>query len=60
MNERFALVNLNKPHDVAIVCQMALAFGSEIFIIGTTLDPTHSKVMHKIMSWNIKADSMSK
>ena len=56
---RFALVNLNKPHDVAIASQLALAFEQvELLIVGTTLNPHHKKVVSKLRSWNIDQDSI--
>lgn len=56
---RFALVNLIKPHDIAIVCQLALAFELEIFLVGSTITPTHKKVISKLVSWNIDQASIN-
>ncbi len=51
---RLALVNLNKPHDLAVVAQVALALQRiEVFLVGNTLDLTHPKVLSKVRSWNI-------
>ncbi len=51
---RLALVNLNKPHDLAVVAQTALALQCvEVFLVGNTLDLTHPKVLSKVRSWNI-------
>lgn len=56
---RFALVNLNKPHDVAIVVQLVLAFQlEELIVVGTTLDPSHSKVRAKLASWDISNEAL--
>jgi tRNA G18 (ribose-2'-O)-methylase SpoU len=51
-------VNLNKPHDVAIVAQLVIAFGiPELIVVGTTLDPTHPKVVAKLSSWNVSVEA---
>jgi tRNA G18 (ribose-2'-O)-methylase SpoU len=53
-------VNINKPHDIAVVAQLVLALGlEELIVVGTTLDPTHSKVVAKLASWNIGVDARS-
>ena len=55
---RFALVNLNKPFDLAQAAQVSLAtkvgvphIGFEM--IGVTLDFSHPKVASKVESWNL-------
>ncbi len=51
---RVALVHMNKPHDVAIALQLAMAFPDlEVFSIGTTLDPGHKKIHDKVASWTV-------
>ncbi len=55
---RFALVNLDKPFDIAQAAQVSLAtkvgvphVGFEM--IGVTLDFSHPKVASKVESWNL-------
>jgi len=57
---RVALVNLNKPHDVAITLQLAMAFRYlEVFAIGTTLEPDHKKIHNKVSSWTVDMSKAS-
>lgn len=58
---RLALTNLNKPHDLAVVAQVALALqGIEVFLVGDTLDLMHPKVLSKVRSWNIDPAHLQK
>lgn len=50
----FALVHLNKPIDVALAAQVALATDSEMVMVGAdAVTPDHPKVSAKMLSWNI-------
>ena len=60
---RFALVNLNKPFDLAQAAQVSLAttvgvphVGFEL--VGVTLDFTHPKVASKIGSWQVSEEEI--
>ncbi|HEV2412749.1 MAG TPA: hypothetical protein VGS28_03010 [Candidatus Saccharimonadales bacterium] len=52
---RLAAVHLNKPRDVAILCQLALATGhAEISFVGDdTLAADHPKVHQILSSWHV-------
>jgi tRNA G18 (ribose-2'-O)-methylase SpoU len=49
----FALVHLNKPHDIAMVAQTALSTEQlRVHQVGDTLGFDHPKVQSKVESWN--------
>lgn len=55
---KFAFVHLNKPFDIAMVGQTALATRHlEISLVGQTMDFSHPKVSSKLKSWNIQEPS---
>lgn len=63
---RFALVNVNKPYDLAHAVQLSLATSvNEIpyvafEIVGNTMDLSDPKVTSKVTSWNIRQTSIDK
>lgn len=53
---RMSLVHLNKPLEVSLVGQVALATGHlEVSMVGNTLGFDHPKVNSKLKSWNIES-----
>lgn len=60
---RFALVNLNKPFDIAQAAQVSLATTVNVphvgfEMVGVTLDFTNPKVASKIGSWTISKEGV--
>lgn len=60
---RFALVNLNKPFDLAHAAQVSLATTVSVphvgfEMIGITLDFSNQKVASKVASWTISRESV--
>jgi len=60
---RFALVNLNKPFDIAQAAQVSLATTVNVphvgfEMVGVTLDFTNPKVASKVESWTISKESL--